>query len=156
MRWTSSFIFLLTNRIRIDHDVSNQSYKYKAKATNFSTNWNKEILKSLLYNFRSLPFTLWSRGWVIWRGKKIHLNKMVGALWAMWEWWIKQRQSPNLHWAKESYVYNAYFVHIGVFVWISCLTIICRFPRKKMTDGWRSEVEWGDRHAWNRPLRKIP
>ena len=30
MRWTSSSIFLLTNRIRIDHDVSNQSFKYKA------------------------------------------------------------------------------------------------------------------------------
>ena len=65
MRWTSSFVFLLTNRIRIDHDVSNQSYKYKAEATNFSTNWNKEILKSLLCNFRSLSFTVWSRGCVI-------------------------------------------------------------------------------------------
>ena len=28
--------------------------------------------------------------------------------------------------------------------------------KKKMRDRWGSEVEWGDRHAWNRLLRKIP
>ena len=67
------------------------------------------------------------------------------------------KQSPNLHWAKQSYIYNAYFVHIGgLYAWICCLTTICRFPRKTMTDGWGSEVEWSDRHTWNRPLRKIP
>ena len=117
MRWTSSFVFLLTNRIRIDHDVSNQSYKYKAKATNFSTNWNKEILKSLLYNFRGLPFT--SGQGVAWfkEGKKsLLLNKMVGAYGP-----YENKQSPNLHWAKESYICNANFVHIGVFVCMNLL-----------------------------------
>ena len=109
--------FLLKNRIRIDHEVSNQSYKYKAKATNFSTNWNKEILKSLLYNFRGLPFT--SGQGVAWfkEGKKsLLLNKMVGAYGP-----YENKQSPNLHWAKESYICNANFVHIGVFVCMNLL-----------------------------------
>ena len=43
------------------------------------------------------------------------------CIWAMWEWWIKQKQSPNLHLAKESYICNANFVHIGVFVCMNLL-----------------------------------
>ena len=59
----------------------------------------------------------------------------VRCIWAMWKWWIKQKQSPNLHWAKESYICNANFVHIGVFV---CMNWIC----------WLGE--WGEVGRWAR------
>ena len=114
-------------------------------------NWNKEIVKSLLYNFspwtetkKSLNLYFITLGafhspsgqGVRWfkEGKNppwkhihhchIALNipcsprpvvsnftgerggvggaKQDGrCTWAMWKWWIKQKQSPNLHWAKE-------------------------------------------------------
>ena len=51
-------------------------------------------------------------------GKKSLLpNKMVGAYGP-----CENKQSPNLHWAKESYICNANFVHIGVF---ACMNWIC-------------------------------
>ena len=63
------------------------------------------------------------------------------CIWAMWEWWIKQKQSPNLHWAKESYICNANFVHIGVFVWMNLLPHQHLQISKGKNDRWLGE--WG-------------
>ena len=59
---------------------------------------NTPCLPPKIYHDRCFQFH-WGRGEGGWE----ELNKMVRCIWAMWEWWFKQKQSPNLHWAKESY-----------------------------------------------------
>ena len=84
--------------------------------------WFKEGKKSLVKTHSPLcrplfPISPGGGGRVVGEGAK----QDGRGIWAMWEWWIKQKQSPNLHWAKESYICNANFVYIGVFVCMNLL-----------------------------------
>ena len=122
-----NFIFLWGGQVHLfssSRIESESTTKLVTKATNTrlkqQTFQPTETKKSLNLYFITLgAFHSPSGQGVAWfkEGKKsLLLNKMVGAYGP-----CENKQSPNLHWAKESYICNANFVHIGVFVCMNLL-----------------------------------